>query len=448
MMATKTWLHILRITILVFYSGALSHSQNVSPERFILENETFKVVLNKESPGIIEYQVRTDGWNTLRNPGSSGVSISFLQGALPVMRNRTATSYQAVRSGDQVTYQVNITYENKPAIEFELIYRLKEMGMEIAFQHVVEHKNFYLLNIQLSGLLFVKSDENHAKLIIPADAGRLIDIEQASLKSVEYDIDWLNPILTGFAHNSSVIGMIDTKSIENHTIVNVGESQGQRYGSFSMKMIHRLNEYNLHEFGTIIPVTDPKYLLKVQDSCTVTVTFTGDYDKDGVVSWVDGAKLFRKGVDAVANPYYQDKSFIRIFLSRRGNTNENLTFDEVLDRIKSFAAQTDSAAYVVYLLGWQYSGHDTGYPSVDKVNEDLGGYDKLVNLIKEARKYNVNVSFYDNYDDSYPNNPGWNADVICRDPNGNIMRGGAWDGEQSYLISSYKYAVKIGRAHV
>jgi hypothetical protein len=65
-------------------------------------------------------------------------------------------------------------------------------------------------------------------------------------------------------------------------------------------------------------------------------------------------------------------------------------------------------------------------------------------LIREAKRYNVNVTFYDNYDDSYPINPGWDPDVICRDPNGNLMRGGAWDGEQSYLISSYKYAVKSG----
>ena len=432
--------------ILYLLPVAFLYGQPSANERIVLENDNFKVVLSKDRPAILEYQVRTDGWQTL--PGSSGVSISFLQGALPVMRNRTATTYQSVQTENQVSYSVKITYENKPAIEFDLIYRLQPMGVAITFQRVVEHTNFYLMNVQLTGLLSIQSDENHANLIIPADAGRLIDIEKANLKSFEYDIDWLNPILTGFAHNSSVLGMIDTKSIENRTTVSVSEGRGQRSGSFSMRVMHRLSEYNLHEFGTIIPVTDPKYLLKVQDSCTVTVTFTGDYDRDGVVSWVDGAKLFRESVKAVANPYYQDKSFIRIFLSRRGSTNENMTFDEVLERIRVFAAQTDSAAYVVYLLGWQYSGHDTGYPSVDKVNEDLGGFDRLSNLIREARKYNVNVTFYDNYDDSYPNNPGWDADVICRDPTGNIMRGGAWDGEQSYLISSYKYAVKSGLKRV
>ncbi len=434
----------LMIAFLFIISGPNVGAQPVSGERIILENKNIKVVLSRKQPSILEYQIKALNGVIMDNPGGSEPNISFFQGALPVMESRTRVTYDVLPSDNQVSYHAKIDYNNAVAIEFNLIYILKENGIEIKFDNVLEHPNFYLLNVQLPDLLTVKSDENHAKLVIPADAGRLIDIESASIKSYEYEIDWLNPILTGFAYNSKVIGIIDSKSIENHSIVSIDERRGIRYGSFSAKLIHRLNEYNLHEFGTIIPVTDPKYLLNVQDSCSVTVTFTGDYDKDGQVSWVDGSKLFREEIEAVPNPYYKDKSFIRVFLSRRGSTDENVTFDEVLEKIKAFALQTDSAAYVVYLLGWQYKGHDTGYPSVDKVNEDLGGYDKLVNLIKEAKKYNVNVTFYDNYDDSYPINPGWDPDVICRDPTGNLMRGGAWDGEQSYLISSYKYAVKSG----
>lgn len=421
---------------------------SVSGENITLENKNIKVVLGKEQPSILEYRIKLSGGVILDNPGASEPDISFTQGALPVMENRTRITYNALCSASQVSYHARIDYDNARAIEFNLIYALNENGIEITLDNVTEQPNFYLLNVQLPDLLTVKSDENHAKLAISADAGRLIDIESASVKSYEYGIDWLNPILTGFAYNSRVIGIMDSKSIENHTIVSVTERGGVRYGSFSVRIMHRLKEYNLQEFGTVIPVTDPKYLLKVQDSSTVTVTFTGDYDKDGKVSWVDGSKFFRGKIDAVPNPYYKDKSFVRFFLSRRGSTDENISFDEVLEWIKAFALQTDSSAYVMYLLGWQYKGHDTGYPSVDKVNEALGGYDRLVNLIREAKKYNVNVTFYDNYDDAYPINPGWDPDVICRDPDGNLMRGGAWDGEQSYLISSYKYAVKSGLKRV
>ena len=435
------------VLLLVIFTPYI-FARSGSPESIALENKNIKVVLSKESPVILEYQIKALSGVIMDNPIGSEPDISFYQGALPVMESRTRITYDVQNSDNQISYHAKIDYNNSRVIEFTLTYLLKENGIEVTFNDVKEQPDFYLLNVQLPGLLTVKSDENHAKLAIPSDAGRLIDIESASIKSYEYEIDWLNPILTGFACNSRVVGIIDSKSVENHSIVSIIERQGIRYGSFSVKLMHRLKEYNLQEFGTIIPVTDPKYLLKVQDSCTVTVTFTGDYDKDGEVSWVDGSKLFREKIVAVPNPYYQNKSFIRVFLSRRGTTDENITFDEVLERIKALALQTDSAASIIYLLGWQYKGHDTGYPSVDKVNEALGGYDKLVNLIKEAKKYNVNVTFYDNYDDSYPINPGWDPDVICMDPNGNLMRGGAWDGEQSYLISSYKYALKSGLKRV
>jgi hypothetical protein len=440
---TAAWLFLLTFIPSAVLINELS-AQSDSPDRITLGNNFIKVALNSEKPVVLEYRIKAKAWVPLTNPEAAEPEISFSQGALPVIESKTKISYKAVQTGNQVSYHCKIRYDNYPAIAFDLIFRLKANGIDIEFNNVVEERNYYLLNIQLPGLLTVRSDENHAKLIIPADAGRLIDIEEGSIKRYEYEIDWLNPILTGFAHNSRVMGIIDSRSVENHTIVSINENEGKRYGSFSMKLMHRLKEYNLHEFGTIIPVTDPKYLLKVQDSSTVSVVFTGDYDKDGEVSWVDGAKLVRDKIEAVPNPYYKDKSFIRVFLSRRGGTDENVTFDGVLEGIKEFAIQTDSASYVMYLLGWQYTGHDTGYPSVDKVNEALGGYNRLVNLISEARKYNVNVTFYDNYDDSYPNNPGWDPDVICMDPQGNIMRGGAWDGEQSYLISSYKYAVKSG----
>ena len=413
-------------------------------EKITLENNFIKVILGKEWPSILEYQLKANKGVISGNPMNLEPVINFYEGIEHVMENKTKIKYDAKQTSLTITYHSIVTYDNRPAIEFNLVYTLKENEVEISLNDVVEHRNFYLLYVQLPGLLTVNADEGPVKLVIPADAGRLIDVEKASIKSYEYEIDWLNPILTGFAYNSKVIGIMDTRSIENHSVVRVNENNRKKSGSFSMKLMYRLNEYKLEEFGTVIPVTDPKYLLKVQDSCKLSILIAGDYDRDGEVSWIDGTKLVRDKINAVPNPYYKDLTFIRTMVDRKGGTEEELTFDQVLDRIKEFAAQTDSAAGVMYLLGWQYTGHDTGYPSVAVVNENLGGYDHLVNLIREARKYNVNVSFYDNYDDSYPNHPGWDPDVICRDPQGNLLRGGAWDGEQSYLISSYKYAVKSG----
>jgi len=452
------WLQIRIVFVLLIFTQILLMTQSLlsqdniisTNDGYTLENENIKVLLGKDKPVIYKYVYKVNNGVLLGNPQNFAPEVLIYEDAKSILKSKTNISYKPVSSKKNVTYHASITYDDKPAVEFDLGYTLTDNDLNIEFNNVVEHRDFYLIHIQLPGLITVKADESVAKLTIPADAGRLIDVNNTGTKDFEYEIDWRNPILAGFAYNSKTIGILDTKSIENHTIASVYESDGIKYGSFSMKMMHRLKEYDLEEFGPKVPAIDPKYLLKVQDSCKITVSIVGDYDKNGEVSWVDGTKLLRDKVDATPNPYYLNKSFIRTFVDRpptkrdSTGTTEELRFEEVLKRIKEFAVQTDSAACIMYLLGWQYEGHDSGYPSVDKVNENLGGFDGLVKLIQEAKKYNVNVTFYDNYDDSYPNHPGWDPDMICRDAQDNLMKGGVWEGNQSYLISSYKYVMKSG----
>ncbi|HEX5149965.1 MAG TPA: endo-alpha-N-acetylgalactosaminidase family protein [Parafilimonas sp.] len=428
----------------LFILSFLCHSAlfGQTGKSFVLENKLIKVELNSDRPSVLHYILKENNAVLPGNIHNISPAISFYKGDDPVYRMRTKISYTPKYDGNKVVYHAEVDYENRPAVSFDLLYRLKENELAITLNNVVEEKDFYLLNINMPSLVSVTAGDG--KLVIPADAGRLIDVGAASLKTYEYEIDWLNPILAAMAYNAKVLAVVDTRSIENHSAVTISDRGSEKYGAVSMNFIYRLREYDLPGFGTMIPAKDHRYFLKVQDSCTATVAIIGDYDADGKVDWVDGSKLLRNQVNATPNPYYKDKTFVRTFLARKGGSNENLTFRQVLGRIKAFAYQTDSAACVMYLLGWQYTGHDSGYPSIDSVNNELGGYNELVNLIGEARKYNVNVTFYDNYDDSYPTHPGWDSGVICMDPEGNLMKGGAWDGEQSYLISSYKYAVKSG----
>jgi len=417
-----------------------------------LQNENIEVSLRKDIPAILEYRLKENNIVLAGDIQGNGPGISFYKGGDHVVSNWTTLAYEASASSaeNRVTYHGRAVYEGSAAIEFDLVYSLTPFGLNVTYTNVVEHQGFYLIYILLPELITVSAEDPVARLAIPADAGRLIDVKQTDPHTLEYEIDWLHPDLSGMAYHHEGIGILDTKSIENHTVATVFDHDGKRFGSFHMKFMHRQMEYDLEEFGPVVPVTDPEKLLKVQDSSTLSITVRGDHDGDGKVSWVDGTKVLREEIEAVANPYYQNKSFVRTFVdrppTRRDTTGlrEELKFEEVLQRIKEFAAQTDSAAYVMYLLGWQYEGHDSGYPSVDKVNENLGGFNALVNLIEEARKYNVNVTFYDNYDDSYPNHPGWDPDVICRDPQGQLIKGGVWEGNQSYLISSYKYVMKNG----
>ena len=115
------------------------------------------------------------------------------------------------------------------------------------------------------------------------------------------------------------------------------------------------------------------------------------------------------------------------------------TFAQAAEVIAFVHRHMDGLPQIPYLVGWQYQGHDTGYPSIDKVNEGLGTRDELWALHKRAKEQlNTTLSYHINLDDSYPNHPGWDESVICTGPDGKAMRWEPFSDGMSYHVSHVK----------
>jgi hypothetical protein len=415
-----------------------------------LENSQLRIAVGKKEPAIHEYLHKPSGgklFGEVYAPRRSSVGLTVCKQSDPVPVNLLEVTYKPKVAKDMVNYRATVTHKGDKVVEFDLAFALRDNGLSIKFGNVAEHGDFHLISVSMPNLVTVKADGKVAKLGFPAEAGRLVDVATAPSRSVKFKVDWLNPLLAEFVYNDRVVGVLETDSVENQMGNAIYGSEEERCCSLSLDFVHRLREYDLVEYGHLIPARDPKYHLLVQESSEATVSVIGDYDGDGEVSWVDAAKFIRDKIDTSVNPLYADKLVYKIFLDEPGQ-RDITTFPEALELFTKIAHLTDYAPQIVYLVGWQYTGHDTGYPSVDKVNERLGGYDSLIRLMKEAEKLNVVVSFHDNYDDTYVNNPGWDPETVSRDTLGNLMEAGVWNSGQCYLISSYKYAVKSGLERV
>lgn len=133
----------------------------------------------------------------------------------------------------------------------------------------------------------------------------------------------------------------------------------------------------------------------------------------------------------------------KIFLCRKPNPQTGApaqvlcTFAEALERIRKVDNLTRGIPKIMYLVGWQFEGHDSKYPAWSEVNallkrpEDATALDSLRRLMAEARQYHTTVSLHVNMNDAYENSPDWPA---FRDAGVIERAGGVWDGEQSYLI--------------
>jgi hypothetical protein len=122
---------------------------------------------------------------------------------------------------------------------------------------------------------------------------------------------------------------------------------------------------------------------------------------------------------------------------------------QVLNIIRKINNISRGIPKIVYLVGWQYRGHDTGYPSFNKVNEalknpgDTSALESLRWVIKKAPKYNTLVSLHVNFSDVYLNDnplgPVYkDRDIIVRWSNGDYHEGYNWCDHMAYRASNYR----------
>ncbi|HEX9510310.1 MAG TPA: endo-alpha-N-acetylgalactosaminidase family protein [Puia sp.] len=125
------------------------------------------------------------------------------------------------------------------------------------------------------------------------------------------------------------------------------------------------------------------------------------------------------------------------------------TATEVEDIMRRIDNLTRGIPKLVYLVGWQYRGHDTGYPAFDQVNkilkrpEDATALEGLRWVMRQGPKYNTRVSLHVNFSDCYfddnPLGPLYKErDIIVRSGDGTYRQGYKWCEHMAYRASNYR----------
>lgn len=121
------------------------------------------------------------------------------------------------------------------------------------------------------------------------------------------------------------------------------------------------------------------------------------------------------------------------------------TFESALEVIKKVDLMSLGMPKIVYLVGWQYLGHDSKYPAWDSVNESLKrecdktAKDSLLWLMEEGFKYNTTVSLHINIQDAYKDSPLWDEyvkeDLITLNADKSLCEGDVWNNQLCYIVS-------------
>jgi hypothetical protein len=122
---------------------------------------------------------------------------------------------------------------------------------------------------------------------------------------------------------------------------------------------------------------------------------------------------------------------------------------QAIDVIRRVDHLTRGIPKIVYLVGWQYRGHDTGYPALDKVNdhlkrpEDATALDSLRWLMNEGSKHHTLVSLHVNFSDCYLDDNSLGPlykerDIIVRNGDGTHRQGYKWCDHLAYRASNFR----------
>ncbi len=113
-----------------------------------------------------------------------------------------------------------------------------------------------------------------------------------------------------------------------------------------------------------------------------------------------------------------------------GKSEVFMNYEQALEMIRRMDNLTLGIPKIVYIVGWQYNGHDSKYPAWFEGNpglkrpQDANPLDSLKWLMKEAEAYHTTVSLHINMFDAYEDSPLWDEyvkkDIIAKNADGSL----------------------------
>jgi hypothetical protein len=380
---------------------------------------------------------------TIRGAGSSEVTVTIFR-AEPRRFTNYAVRPEVIRATKtRADFQFTVREKGAPMASFMIRYELNGAEVLVSLEAVLEEQGFELLDVGLPELASVREDDGGAWLAHGDGGGTVAMLSKAKNGHLPANRFWggvaatLPVVMVGTNRMlcvEEVLSYMDTTelAVENHQVALGTVKTWRVNGSLSFDMNTGPNTPRISGNSST-----PNLMVGGRPLCRLD--FSGDFDHNGVVDWLDGAKLVRARMPEIPTHYYDDKLLYMIRNDEPKYPKPLATFAESEKIVQQVASLTGGAAQDVYLWGWQYRGKDTGYPAVAEVNKRLGGLEGFVKLQQAAVAMNATISFSDNFDDAYQSSPAWDTNMIARRPDGELWESRNWTGENSYIIGLAKY---------
>jgi len=426
-------------------SEAHAATRNRPVEPLVLRSRMLELVLDRKDGLPYEYHLLAGKSRFVGEDLGAPLKVVLCDRASWAFRDVALAVSEIKNTNSQADFYFNVTDESKHAASFTLRYRVEEATVHITLDDVQEHDGYELIQVELPRLVTVRQEDGAAWLAHGDTGGSLASLDEATPGRLNPNTFWGNVLATlpvVMVGTDNAMCVQEVTAYMDETALAVHGEKGKRRASLGTVKVHRVNGSLSYDMNTGTATTryagnkeTPNVLIGQKSACRLDFITKSKAD----ATWLDGAKLVRQRMPSIPTHYYDDKLVYGIHCDEPKYEKPPATFQQCEKLVRNVAALTDNAAQVVHLWGWQYRGKDTGYPAVAEVNKRVGSYEELMQLMQDARKFNCNVTFSDNYDDAYKSSPAWDPKLIARRPDGELWESRNWTGENSYIIGLAKY---------
>jgi Endo-alpha-N-acetylgalactosaminidase len=366
------------------------------------------------------------------------------------------TVFKASAQRNRADFVFHLNDGTQTVAEVTLSYAVAGATVHIIMGGIREMEGYQLIDVNLPRLVSIASkDSPTAWLAHGDDGGWLAAVKDANPGSLKPNTFWGNVLATMpivmIGDNQVLCVQETTAFMDGTSLAGYGET-GKRRAAMGTTKVHRVNGSLCYDMntGTGKPRNcgnkqTPNLLVEQPSTCRLDFLAAANGQP---LTWLDGARLARARMPQIPNHLYDNAFVYGIRCDEPSFPQPSATFSQCEQLIRQIAELTDYSPQIVHLWGWQYRGKDTGYPAVAEVDQRIGGYDAMMNLLEKAHSYNCIATISDNYDDAYRSSPAWDPKIIARRPDGELWESRNWTGENSYIIGPAKYMAGPGMERV
>lgn len=353
-------------------------------------------------------------------------------------------------------FAFNGVYGGRSAVSFTLRYELRSAAVFVSLEDIREQPGYELIDVGTPDLATVREEDGGGWLAHGETGGNLIQLSAAKPGRLPPNRFWFSVAATlpvVMIGTSKALCVQEVIAFMDSTELAVEGENGHRRAELGTVSAHRVNgslawDMNAEPGKPRVAGNDRTPNLPIGQRPLARLDFAADFDGNGTIDWLDGAKIVRARMPQIPTHYYDDRLPYNLHIDEPRWPAPRMTFEQAGKLVRQMAMLTGYAPQDIYLWGWQFRGKDTGYPAVDVVNERAGGRDGLLKLMADGRAVNANVSFSDNYDDAYKSSPAWDTNYVARQPDGEFWESRSWTGEISYILGMAKYMAGPGAERV